>query len=187
LSLTRSGWRLPDPATPRWSERLAALDLYVRALGQRPSERNALRRNFYDACRARKPDEAMMACEGPVGIGKTTAVLAYLLRRAEATGARRLFVVAPYTAILSQTAQRLREALLDGAEKARVPLHMLASVVAFGPIFVSPGLIEACAGAGITTPAVAPFAGAWIETITRRSPEKNGGRSPPSRGRGSKP
>ena len=41
-------------------------------------------------------------------------------------------------------------AMIDGAEKARVPLHMLASVVAFGPIFVSPGLIEACAGAGIT-------------------------------------
>jgi CRISPR-associated protein Cas1 len=41
-------------------------------------------------------------------------------------------------------------AMLDGAEKARVPLHMLASVVAFGPIFVSPGLIQACAGAGIT-------------------------------------
>jgi len=41
-------------------------------------------------------------------------------------------------------------AVLDGAEKVRVPLHMLASIVAFGPIFVSPGLIQACAGAGIT-------------------------------------
>lgn len=39
---------------------------------------------------------------------------------------------------------------VEGAEKARVPLHMLASVVAFGPILVSPALIGACAGAGIT-------------------------------------
>ncbi len=39
---------------------------------------------------------------------------------------------------------------VDGAEKARVPLHMLASVVVFGAIYVSPPLIQACAGAGIT-------------------------------------
>lgn len=39
---------------------------------------------------------------------------------------------------------------VEGVEKARVPLHMLASVVAFGPISVSPGLIGACASGGIT-------------------------------------
>lgn len=39
---------------------------------------------------------------------------------------------------------------VDGAEKARVPLHMLASVVAFGPILLTPALIGACAERGIT-------------------------------------
>ena len=39
-------------------------------------------------------------------------------------------------------------AYVEGAEKARVPLHMLASLVVFGPISVSPGLIGACAAAG---------------------------------------
>jgi len=39
---------------------------------------------------------------------------------------------------------------VDGEIKARVPLHMLASVVVFGPILLSPALIGACAGAGIT-------------------------------------
>lgn len=39
---------------------------------------------------------------------------------------------------------------VEGQEKARVPLHMLASVVVFGGIFISPGLIGACAAAGIT-------------------------------------
>ena len=38
---------------------------------------------------------------------------------------------------------------VEGQEKARVPLHMLSSVVVFGGIFVSPGLIGACAAAGI--------------------------------------
>jgi len=39
---------------------------------------------------------------------------------------------------------------VDGAEKARVPLHMLASVVVFGPILISPALIGICAERGIT-------------------------------------
>lgn len=39
---------------------------------------------------------------------------------------------------------------IDGAERARVPLHMLASVALFGAIFISPALMAACAAAGIT-------------------------------------
>ncbi|MDO9461711.1 MAG: type I-C CRISPR-associated endonuclease Cas1c [Alphaproteobacteria bacterium] len=38
----------------------------------------------------------------------------------------------------------------DGVERGRVPLHMLASVVLFGGIYVSPALMQACAAAGIT-------------------------------------
>jgi CRISPR-associated protein Cas1 len=38
---------------------------------------------------------------------------------------------------------------VEGEEKARVPLHMLASIVVFGPIFLSPALVAACADAGI--------------------------------------
>lgn len=41
-------------------------------------------------------------------------------------------------------------AQVEGVEKARVPLHMLASVVAFGPVVVSPALIGACAAGGVT-------------------------------------
>ena len=41
-------------------------------------------------------------------------------------------------------------AAVDGMERARVPLHMLASVVVFGAVFLSPALIGACAAAGIT-------------------------------------
>ncbi|MFQ5348655.1 MAG: type I-C CRISPR-associated endonuclease Cas1c [Rhodothalassiaceae bacterium] len=39
---------------------------------------------------------------------------------------------------------------IEGAERARVPLHMLASFVLFGPVYVSPALLGACAGAGIS-------------------------------------
>lgn len=39
---------------------------------------------------------------------------------------------------------------VDNVERALVPFHMLASVVVFGAIYVSPALIGACAAAGIT-------------------------------------
>ncbi len=99
-------------AAARWPERLGALDAHVEALPDHGGERDRLRRAFYDACRHSDPEAALVACEGPVGIGKTTAVTAFLLRRAIETGARRLFIVAPHTAILSQTADRLRKALV---------------------------------------------------------------------------
>ena len=39
---------------------------------------------------------------------------------------------------------------VDGVERARVPFHMMGSVVAFGAIFVSPPLTQALASLGIT-------------------------------------
>ncbi len=39
---------------------------------------------------------------------------------------------------------------VEGAERARVPFHMLASLVVFGPVLVSPALVGACAARGIT-------------------------------------
>lgn len=39
---------------------------------------------------------------------------------------------------------------IEGEERMRVPLHMLASLVVFGAIYLSPPLIQACATAGIT-------------------------------------
>ena len=39
---------------------------------------------------------------------------------------------------------------IEGMERVRVPLHMLASLVVFGPILISPALIAICAERGIT-------------------------------------
>ncbi|AZB54621.1 type I-C CRISPR-associated endonuclease Cas1 [Cereibacter sphaeroides] len=39
---------------------------------------------------------------------------------------------------------------VEGVEKTRVPLHMLASVVAFGPVLLTPALIATCAERGVT-------------------------------------
>jgi CRISPR-associated protein Cas1 len=52
-------------------------------------------------------------------------------------------------AVLKKDGENL-VAEVEGVEKARVPLHMLASVVAFGPILISPALIGICAERGIS-------------------------------------
>lgn len=111
----------PEPAweepSPRWDERLRALDAYIASLPASGSaERDTQRAAFYAACRDAPTDAPLVACEGPVGIGKTTAVTAHLLRVAQARRLRRIVVVAPFTNIISQTADVLRRALTLAGE-----------------------------------------------------------------------
>jgi len=39
---------------------------------------------------------------------------------------------------------------IEGDERARIPLHLLTSIVTFGAIYISPPLMQACAAQGIT-------------------------------------
>ncbi|MEN6452095.1 MAG: hypothetical protein ABFC96_16515, partial [Thermoguttaceae bacterium] len=114
--------RLPaNEPEPRWAERLEALCRYVDALPaggtDEQRERNRRRASFFDACLNATVTDPIAACEGPVGLGKTTAVAAYLIRRARDERLRRLIIVAPYTNVLRQTAQRLRTALVLPGER----------------------------------------------------------------------
>jgi CRISPR-associated endonuclease/helicase Cas3 len=101
-----------EPLPARWEERLSQLDAYVASLTSSGSpDRDRNRADFYTTCRDASIDAPFVACEGPVGLGKTTAVTAYLARRAIQHGLRHLVVVAPYTNIIEQTAKVLRRAL----------------------------------------------------------------------------
>lgn len=114
-----SGHEPPAAAQPRWKERLAQLDAYVRSLGESPNDpRTGHRAEFYRACREARIDSPMAACEGPVGLGKTTAVTAHLLRCASDENLRHLIIVAPFTNIITQTVRVLRKALVLPGEKA---------------------------------------------------------------------
>lgn len=117
-----TGYQLTEPPEPRWKERLENLCEYVKNLPAGESEderlRNTQRKEFFDACLNSQITERLVACEGSVGIGKTTAVTAYLIRRALEEGLRRIIIIAPYTNILTQTAKRLRKALVLSGEKA---------------------------------------------------------------------
>ena len=102
-------------------QRLAALDHYVANLSsdeEGKRERNELRRQVYQACRTAPPAEkSLIACDSPVGTGKTTAVMAHLLHVAERRKLRRAFVVLPFTNIIDQSVDVYRTALLLAGEQ----------------------------------------------------------------------
>lgn len=111
----------PEPPETRWKERLEKLNEYVSSLprGENDAEqlRNSHRRDFFGVCLNSSIRESIVACEGPVGLGKTTAVTAYLLQRAIDENLRHLIIVAPFTNILTQTAKYLRKALVLAGER----------------------------------------------------------------------
>lgn len=112
------GEPLLAPAAPlKAQERLAALDAYVAKLSEKNSgaPRTQLRQAIYQACRQADTRPSLYACDAPVGSGKTTALMAHLLRAASTKNLRCIFVVLPYTNIITQAVEVYREALvLDG-------------------------------------------------------------------------
>lgn len=125
-SARHCGNAVPDGEVSLDAERrLAALDRYVSSLASADEdkrERNELRRQVYDVCRNAKPvADGLIACDSPVGTGKTTAVMAHLLNVAKLNGLRRVFVVLPFTNIIDQSVEVYRKALvLDGEESEKV-------------------------------------------------------------------
>ncbi len=114
---------LPDlsAGTSRWEERLAGLDRYVGDLGRGSGSRTILRSQIYQACRSATPDHFIWACDSPVGSGKTTAIMAYLLQAAINLGLRHIFVVLPYTNIVQQSVDVYRKALvLPGEDPEKI-------------------------------------------------------------------
>jgi Rad3-related DNA helicase len=107
------------------SERLAKLDRYVKGL-EGDDERIGLRQAMYAACRDSTIDENISSCASPVGSGKTFAVMAHLLAQASKRGLRRIFVILPYTNIISQSVKAYRRALVlphENPEDVVAELH----------------------------------------------------------------
>jgi CRISPR-associated endonuclease/helicase Cas3 len=100
-------------------ERLAALDRYVETLGSSSNDDRAkARQEVYTACRNSDTAHSLYACDSPVGTGKTTAVMAHLLKAAHDKGLRRVIVVLPYTTIINQSVDVYRKALLLNGEQS---------------------------------------------------------------------
>lgn len=110
------------------AKRLAQLDRRVEELKQKglDDDRNALRNEMYHACRNADIDSGISSCDSPVGSGKTTAVMAHMLAQAQKRGLRRIFVVLPFTNIISQSVKTYRDALVlpgENADEVVAELH----------------------------------------------------------------
>ncbi len=105
------------PLNPR--ERLNLLDLYVQHLADiKKNDRTELKNRVYNACKNKADiNEGIYTCDSPVGTGKTTAVMAHLLKAAADKGLRRIFVVLPFTNIIDQSVDVYRRALVGLGEK----------------------------------------------------------------------
>jgi CRISPR-associated endonuclease/helicase Cas3 len=98
-------------------KRLAVLDRYVKDLTLGKSAvRTNLRSAVYVACRDADTKPSMLACDSGVGTGKTTAIMAHLLRAVASKGLRRVIVVLPFTNIIDQSVNVYRKALLFPSE-----------------------------------------------------------------------
>lgn len=98
-------------------ERLKVLDRYVGTLANdAEDDRLKARRAVYAACRNADTTPSLYACDSPVGTGKTTAVMAHLLRAAHDKELRRIFVVLPYTNIINQSVDVYRKSLVLNGE-----------------------------------------------------------------------
>lgn len=108
---------------PRWQERLAALHRYVQGLpagkSDREQSRNRLRERMFEACYSAPIFPSIRACDAPVGSGKTTAIMANLLRVAaeRKPQLRHIIVVLPYTNIITQSVEIYRKALVLEGER----------------------------------------------------------------------
>ena len=122
----------------RWEERLDKLDEYVRGLqsdaGSASSERNQLRRELYNCCRNAPVTEPLVYCDSPVGTGKTTAVMAYMLQCAIENHLRHIFVILPYTNIISQAVKVFRKSLVLDGEDPKMVIAELHHQADFGNI-----------------------------------------------------
>ncbi len=96
------------------SKRFNQLTNYVRKLQHHGniSMRNELRNLFFDECANIKDQpSSFIFTDAPVGLGKTTSLMASALKLAEQTNARRIIVVLPLSTLISQSSSRYQDAM----------------------------------------------------------------------------
>ncbi len=101
--------------TQRWEKRLEKLNEYAQGLQNKSDaskKRKKQRQETYETCCDADTQPSLYACDSPVGTGKTTAVMAHLLRAAIDKEVRHIFVVLPYTNIIKQSVDVYRKALV---------------------------------------------------------------------------
>jgi CRISPR-associated endonuclease Cas3-HD len=100
-------------------KRLKTLEKYVKQLSVKGNSRSALREEMYYACKEANTDTWITSCDSPVGSGKTTAIMAHMLKQAVNRKLRRIIVVLPFTNIIKQSVEIYRKALCHDGENPK--------------------------------------------------------------------
>ncbi|MCL1993175.1 MAG: CRISPR-associated helicase Cas3' [Spirochaetes bacterium] len=104
----------------------ALLDKLERHLASLPAEGwlNEVRREISDLCvELAKRGNGIYTLSAATGGGKTLAALRYALALAELSGKERIFIIAPYTSIIDQTADTIRGILDPGGKNGELILE----------------------------------------------------------------
>jgi len=104
----------------QWPIAVSRLECYLAKLPSPTQDFriNDLRQSISDTCKRRATDpQGIYTLTVPTGGGKTYASLRYALHHAQAHGLERIIYVIPYTSIIEQNAQAIRNAIVqDGDE-----------------------------------------------------------------------
>lgn len=96
---------------PNWQEAIDKLEAHLESL-ENDSTINGIRRNISDACLKRAADaQGIYTLTVPTGGGKTLASLRYALHHAQKHNLDRIIYIIPYTSIIDQNAQAVRDIL----------------------------------------------------------------------------
>ena len=123
--INSADFEYPDNAAYRnrpvqWPIAVKRLESFITGLAAQANDSpiNCLRQNISDTCKHRAADpQGIYTLTVPTGGGKTYASLRYALHHAEAHGLERIIYVIPYTSIIEQNAQAIRDVIeQDGDE-----------------------------------------------------------------------
>jgi CRISPR-associated endonuclease/helicase Cas3 len=109
-------------------KRLDLLNNYVEKLKNNNSSSN-LRTSVYEDCKNFSTDSNISSCDSPTGTGKTTAIMAHLLKQSINRELRRIIVVLPFTNIIAQSVEVYRNTLVfpeENPQEVVAELHHCA-------------------------------------------------------------
>lgn len=108
---------------PDWKNLLQKLETKL-ATFDNSGKLGEIRKNLSDSCLefgAKK--KGIYSCSAMTGAGKTLASLRFALKQAETHEMKKIFIIAPYTSILDQNAQVIRDILEDEDTKGKIVLE----------------------------------------------------------------
>ena len=108
---------------PDWKNLLQKLEVKL-ATFENSGKLGEIRKNLSDSClEFGAKEKGIYSCSAMTGAGKTLASLRFALKQAEIHKMKKIFIIAPYTSILDQNAQVIRDILEDEETKGEIVLE----------------------------------------------------------------